>query len=100
MALFPSARLVPFTVSVAAIAAPEVARFAIPREVPPEEKTTVPVGKMLPEAGFTIAVNTVDALCSIAAGFAVTVVVVATGGGAMVMITGVAVEPPKLLLPA
>jgi hypothetical protein len=62
MELFPTARLVPFTISVAAIAAPEMERFAVPREALPEVKATVPVGRALPEAGSTIAVRTVDAI--------------------------------------
>jgi hypothetical protein len=64
MALFPSERPAAFTVSVAVDpvpAAPEIERLAIPRETFPKVKTTVPVGKTLPEAGFTVAVRMVDA---------------------------------------
>lgn len=46
----------------------------------PTEKLTLPVGAALPVADLTVAVNRVDPVAAMLVGFAVTVVMVATGG--------------------
>lgn len=52
-------------------------RFALPSVFPPTVKVTVPVGKVVPLAGFTEAVTTVLAVEAMVAGIAETLVVVA-----------------------
>lgn len=72
--LAPIERLEPFTVRVAT---PAVG-VAVPREVFPSVKVTVPAGWLVPVAARTVAVRTVDAVCTMVAGAAVRTVVVAT----------------------
>jgi hypothetical protein len=85
--LFPMARLLPLTVTLAV----EPETVADPRAVLPTVKVTLPVGVVLPLAAFTVAVNTVLAEDAMLAGFAATVVAVATG--ADVVTVTVPVEP-------
>jgi hypothetical protein len=86
--LLPMARLLPLTVSVAV----EPETVADPRVVLPTMKVTLPVSAVLPLAGFTVAVKTVLAEDAMLAGFAATVVVVATGG----VVTATVTDPLEL----
>jgi len=95
MALAPTPSLDPFTVSFATAAA----IVAVPSTAGPKEKVTVPVGTVVPDAAFTVAVSTVEALWTILAGLAVTTILVAAPGGATVTVTGLAVELLKAVLP-
>src|ERR1035441_15170 len=83
MLLLPTARVVPFTTSVAPEVAPEAEApkgdsVADPSEVLPAEKVTLPVGAVLPLKGFTVTARWGVAVDAILAGFAVTDVVVPT----------------------
>ena len=98
--LLPISRFDPFSVRAAVAAALETARFTVPSGTFPSVKTTEPAGGTLPEAGFTVAVKTVDALCENVTGLADSVNVVASGGGVTVTVTGDEVEPLNPLLPA
>jgi hypothetical protein len=96
MTLAPAARLDPLTVSEAV----PFARTAEPSEVVPFVKAMLPVGAVLPVAGFTVTVNSVDAAAAMAAGVAVTVVVVAGKGAVTVSVIGDAAEAEKPVAPA
>ena len=78
--LVPTARPLPFTFNVAVSVPPVVASVAVPREVVPSLKETVPVGEAVPEAGLMVAVNCVVPVDAMLVGFAVVAMVVATGG--------------------
>src|SRR5580658_4233113 len=96
----PNARLVPLTVNVAAAPEPEVPevdaiRLAVPRDVLPAAKATVPTGALLPVACFTVAVSTVEAVCAIDAGLATITSEVAVAGAA----TETVAEAVELLKP-
>ena len=95
MVLLPMLRLLPFTARVAPAFAAEAANEAVPRTVLPTAKVTLPVGAALPLAGLTVAVTCVVSVARMLAGFAATVVVVATGGPVTVTVV-VAVEFAKL----
>lgn len=97
--MLPMVNLLAATLSTADAIPPEVVMFALPREVLPIAKATVPPGKVVPVTGFTVAVTCVDAFCATVAGLAAARVVVETGGNTTVTITE-AVEPLKLALPA
>ncbi len=56
---------------------PEPDRVAVPKETSPHTNDTLPVGEVLPEAAFTVAVSTVVALTEMLEGLAEIVVVVA-----------------------
>lgn len=84
----PTARLAPLTVS----AALPDASVPVPSVVVPSEKVMVPVGRVDPEAAFTVAVRTVEAVCANVAGFAEITVVVAIAG--IVTVTIVLPEDP------
>lgn len=92
----PAARLDPLTVSEAV----PFTRTAEPSEVVPFVKAMLPVGAVLPVAGFTVTVNSVDAAAAMAAGVAVTVVVVAGKGAVTVSVIGDAAEAEKPVAPA
>jgi hypothetical protein len=70
-------------------------RGADPSVVLPLVKVTIPDGAALPVAALIVAVTRVVPLCAIAAGLAVTVVAVFTGGAVTVTVTE-PVEPAKL----
>jgi hypothetical protein len=91
----PVARLEPLTASTAV---PEVNRAALPSEVEPAVNVTVPVGVVLPDAGFTVAVNWVEPVDAILVGLPETVVVVAAGGAVTTTVSD-AVEPTNPLAP-
>jgi hypothetical protein len=65
----------------------------------PSTKLTVPVGAAVPEAGFTVAVITVDAVCGIVEGAAAAVVVVETSAVVVVTVTAFDVDPVKMDAP-
>jgi len=65
---------------------------AEPRDLDPEVNVTVPVGVVVPDAGLTVAVSTVEALCAIVGGFAASVVVVPVTTGDTLTVV-VPVEP-------
>ena len=92
----PAARLDPLTVSEAV----PLARTADPSDVVPVVKAMLPVGAVLPVAGFTVTVNSVDAVAAMVAGLAVTVVVVGGSGAVTVSVIGDAVEEAKPVAPA
>ena len=85
----------------AAVAFPpvEAVSGADPRFTVPATKATVPVGAVLPLAGVTVTVRTVDAPWSKLAGFAATDAVVAVNGAVTVTATAAETDPPKLELP-
>ena len=89
----------PFTTNAADEPVADAVRDAVPSRVLPTAKATTPAGALLPLACFTVAVNTVDPLCAIEAGFAVTVMEVPIAGAATVT-DSVAVEPLKLAVGA
>jgi hypothetical protein len=92
MMLFaPAARLAPFTSNAAVDPVAEAVRAAVPSTVFPNANATRPAGALLPLACFTVAVNTVDPLCAIAAGFAFAVIEVPIAGAVTVTVA-VAVE--------
>ena len=96
--MFPIARLEPLTVRVATTAF----RLTVPRDAVPNVKATVPVGRVVPVAAWTVAVRTVDALCAMAGGTAVRRIVVATGGaveGAVTVTVAVAEAFIRVALP-
>ena len=68
-------------------------RVAEPRDVDPEVNVTVPVGVVVPDAGRTVAVNTVEAFCAKLAGLADTAVVVATVVVLVTVTLAVPVDP-------
>lgn len=96
--MLPVIRLVPFTVSVAVAEpfAPAV-RVPVPSETLPAANVIAPPGAVAPDAAFTVAVNTVDALCAMLAGLAATTVLVETTG-AVAVTDVVPVDPAKLPL--
>jgi hypothetical protein len=87
-------RLAPWSVSVAAAFGPTTDRGALPRVRLPIVKVTVPEGRGVPIAAFTVTVNFVAALWINAVEPAERVVVVATRGGVTVAVTEPA-EPVK-----
>jgi hypothetical protein len=91
--------LLPATLNTAAAIPPVTVRVALPSDVFPRAKLTVPAGRVVPLAAFTIAVIEVAAFAAIVGGLAAATVVVAAGGRATVTVTE-AVEPLKLALPA
>src|SRR5580658_5541934 len=99
MLLLPALNLLPATLNTAAVIPPVAVSVALPREVFPRAKLTVPAGRAVPLAAFTIAVTVVAALAAIVGGLAAATVVVAASGRATVTVTD-AVEPLKPLLPA
>jgi hypothetical protein len=98
MLLLPALNLLPATLNTAAAIPPVTVNVALPRDVFPTAKFTVPAGRAVPLAALTIAVTVVVALGAIDGGLAAAIVVVAAGGRATVTITE-AVEPLKALLP-
>jgi hypothetical protein len=94
--LAPAARLLPLTVSDAV----EAVRTTVPSDVLPAVKTMLPVGAILPDAGFTVTVNCVVPAAAMLAGFTETVVVVAIGGAVTVTVRGAAAEAEKPPAPA
>ena len=72
----PTARLLPFTTSVAVPAA----TTEVPRVVAPIENVTLPVGLVAPVTAATVAVSVVLAVAAILAALAVSVMVVPTPG--------------------
>lgn len=78
--LLPGVRLLAFTVKVAVAVDPEAVSIPDPRETFPAVKVTLPVGAVVPLAGFTVAVNCVVAVWAMLAGLAASVVVVAICG--------------------
>jgi hypothetical protein len=97
--LLPAKKLAPFTVKVAVAADPEAIRAAAPRDTLPVVNITVPVGGVVPVAGFTVAINTVEELCAKLAGFAATDAVVEISGAAKVRVIAADVEAVKPALP-
>ena len=103
----PTAKLPPFTASTAVPTLPDTVSAALPSTVLPFANDTLPVGAPLCDdppitvPALTVAVRTVTELCAIAAGLAVTTVVVLVGvaGVPTVKITGVDDEAPKLAFP-
>ena len=87
-------RLAPWSVSVAAAFGPTTDRGALPRVRLPIVKVTVPEGRGVPIAAFTVTFNFVVALWINAVEPAERVVVVATRGGVTVAVTEPA-EPVK-----
>src|SRR5579863_4108095 len=97
MLSLPAAKLLPLTTRTAVPALPDTATLAFPNRVLPIVNDTFPAGT--PDAAFTVAVRTVTELCTIAAGLAVTAVLVTIAGGETMTTTGADTEPLKLLLP-
>lgn len=91
----PVANLAPETLSVAVAVTPEAARVAVPSEVLPTEKMIMPLGTALPLAGVAVAVSCAVSAAVMLAGFAVTVVLVASGAPVTVTVVE-AVEVLKL----
>lgn len=87
MLVLPAGRLLPLIVRVAVAFGPAAASGALPSEVAPNENETLPVGGELPEAGFTVAVSWVVAVCGKLTGEAVTPIAVAIGGPVTVTVT-------------
>jgi len=87
MLLAPAANLAPETLSVATDAVPEATSVAVPSAVLPTEKVTVPDGAAPPLGGVTVAVNCVVPSAAMLAGFAVTVILSATGAPVTVTVT-------------
>ena len=75
-ASLPTVRLVPFTVSVAVAVVPETIAAEEPSDAPPAVKVTLPAGGFVPVTALILAVNSVDALCAMLVGLAVSVMVV------------------------
>ena len=100
MGLAPPDRLEPFTVRVVKPVDPDALSVAVPRAVAPEVKVTLPDGAMVPDAGFTVAVRTVDEVAAILAGAAVAVVVVVGRAAVTVRFVMEEFEPRKLPEPA
>jgi hypothetical protein len=100
MVFAPCARVVPLTLNVAVAVDPASERVAVPNEIPPAVNTTAPSVPALPVTGLIVAVKTVDIVCEMAAGVAVTRVLVAVGAPVTVIITGSDVEPATVPLPA
>ena len=75
MVLLPTDRLLALMVAVAVVPL----NVTDPRLLPPDVNVTVPVGRVVPAAAFTVIVSIVVAVGAIDAAFAVTVVVVETG---------------------
>lgn len=67
---------------------PDALNGAEPSDVFPAVKLTVPVGAVVPEAGFTVTVRTVEDAIGIVAGLAVAMVVVATNAAVAVTVRG------------
>jgi hypothetical protein len=86
MLLTPTESLLPLRVSTAVADEPEAVSVAVPNEGVPAVKVTVPVGAVLPLAGFTVAVNCVVAVDAMVRGLAARVVVVATAGAVTVAV--------------
>jgi len=98
MLLLPRLNLLPATLNTAAAIPPVTVKVALPRDVLPRAKFTVPAGRAVPLAAFTIAVTVVVSLGAMVGGLAAATVVVATGGRATATVTD-AVEALKVLLP-
>jgi len=97
MLLLPTLNLLPATLNTAAAVLPVAVNRALPSEVFPIANVTLPAGAELPLAALTVAVNWVVALCAMAAGLAVSAVVVATAGAVTTTVTE-PVDAAKLLL--
>jgi hypothetical protein len=69
--------LLPATLNTAAAIPLVTVKVALPRDVLPRAKLTVPAGRAVPLAAFTIAVTVVVALGAMVAGLAAATVVVA-----------------------
>jgi hypothetical protein len=98
MVLLPTVSLLPATLNAAAAVPPVVVNVALPRDVFPRVKFTVPAGRAEAVLAFTIAVTVVAAFWAMLGGLAAATVVVAAGARATVTVTE-AVEPLKLLSP-
>ena len=85
----PTCRDVPATVMLAV----PLLSAAEPSDVDPEVKVTIPVGVVVPDAGRTVAVNTVEAFCAKLARLAETVVLVATLVAAVTVTLVVPIDP-------
>jgi hypothetical protein len=99
MVLLPALNLLPATLKTAAAIPPVTVNVALPRDVFPSVKLTVPVGRADPLAAFTMAVTEVVAFVAIDGGLAAATVVVAAGG----TVTSTVADPAdaaKPLLPA
>jgi hypothetical protein len=96
--LLPVARELALTVKVATPLLPDAASVPVPRVFAPRLKVTLPVGAVVPLAGFTVAVSFVLAVVAMLIGLAETAVVVATAAPVTVT-TAVATEPLKVALP-
>jgi hypothetical protein len=93
MLLAPIESLLPLRVSTAVAVEPDAASVAVPREAVPAVNVTLPVGAVLPLAGFTVAVNCVVAVDAMVRGLAASVVAVATAGAVTVtVVDAVALE--------
>jgi hypothetical protein len=86
-------------VSDAVAADPEAASVAEPKGTFPAAKSTLPVGAAAPLAGFTVTLNTVEALCAMPAGLAVTETVVLTSGAVRVTVIDVDADAVKFPAP-
>jgi len=93
--LLPVASALPATVNVAVALLPDAVNVPVPSDLVPKVKVTVPVGAVVPLAGFTVAVITVLAVEAMPAGLAEAVVVVATAG----TVTVTAVVPVEAVNP-
>lgn len=90
----------PDTVRLAFAEVPAAMRLAVPRTTPALVNNTLPVGRALPVAGFTVTFNDVVPPEPIVAGLAVTVRVVGLAGAATVMVTGAETEEANAAEPA
>lgn len=97
MLLAPIESLLPLTVSTAVPEEPDVVSVAVPNDAVPAVKVTVPLGAVVPLAGFTVAVICVEAVDAMLTGLAARVVVVATAGVVTVTVVD-AVELEKFPL--
>ena len=97
----PAGSWLPLTVKAAVALEPAAVRVTVPRVVAPTVKVTVPVGAVVPLAGFTMAVRTVVELAvERLVELADREVVVLTGVGAVTVTVAVALEALNALVPA
>jgi hypothetical protein len=97
--LLPNTRLEPLTVIDAAAVVPAGARVTQPNEIFPAANVTVPVGAVVPLAGATVTLNTVEAFWTMLAGLAVAEAVLAISGADIVTAIDVETDAVKLPLP-
>src|ERR1700722_15485982 len=96
--LLPSANLLPATLTTADAIPAETVSVALPKEVLPIAKLTVPAGSVEPDAGLTMAVTCVVEFCAKVGGLAATTVAVIPGSAVTVTVVA-PVDAANLLSP-